>query len=163
MSIASKQSVSAAALADDSRPAWVTSMAAGAALERAHGVDERRVLVTGSRDWNDEAVVCAELDRWLRASPVPLVLLHGACPTGADHIAYCWALKNGVRVRTFSPDWRKYGRSAGPRRNALMVAQHPHVALAFARGALSRGTENTLQLLRAHRPAVVLVVHRRPM
>lgn len=49
-----------------------------------------RVLVTGSRDWDDVDKIRQQLTLvWLRHSG-PFVVVHGACPTGADVIASDW-------------------------------------------------------------------------
>lgn len=41
------------------------------------------VIVTGSRDWTDADAVYRRLSRYPKTS----ILIHGACPTGADRIA----------------------------------------------------------------------------
>lgn len=48
-----------------------------------------RVLVTGSRDWQDHwPIVCAFRDYILEVGVTnTFVLVHGACPTGADYLA----------------------------------------------------------------------------
>lgn len=49
-----------------------------------------RVLVTGTRDWDDTDRLRHELTRtWLTAEG-PFVVVHGACPTGADDLASDW-------------------------------------------------------------------------
>lgn len=49
-----------------------------------------RVLVTGSRSWEGEELIRHQLTRvWLTVEG-PFVVVHGACPTGADDIASDW-------------------------------------------------------------------------
>lgn len=120
----------------------------------------RVLLVTGSRDWADVRTIEDTLNSWLAASPEPLVLVHGACPTGADAIADRWSRRNGVTVRAYRADWGRYGKRAGPLRNEQMLRAEPNLRIvcAFSRGN-SRGTEHTLGLCR-NRPGVILDVHR---
>jgi hypothetical protein len=97
-----------------------------------------RILVTGSRDWDDPLEVRLAL---IRASVLHLpgiVVIHGACPTGADAMTAEWAADYGVRTEEHPADWGRLGKGAGPRRNAEMVALGADTCLAFIRGA-SRG------------------------
>lgn len=89
-----------------------------------------RVLVTGSRTWRDHEPIHAALDA-LHADHPGMTLVHGACAQGADGIADRWAILRGVTVERHPAQWRRYGRSAGPRRNAHMVALGADIALAF--------------------------------
>jgi hypothetical protein len=92
-----------------------------------------RILVTGSRDWDDEAGVRAALTELTAGQPGPHVVVHGACPTGGDAIADRIAAELGLTVERHPAQWRRYGRSAGYRRNAAMVAAGADVCLAFIR------------------------------
>lgn len=91
-----------------------------------------RILVTGSRNWNDRALVHARLDHWLTQGP--LVVVHGACPTGTDLHASEWAhahQADGVREEPHPADWDAHGRSAGPQRNKHMASLGAHHCEAF--------------------------------
>lgn len=93
-----------------------------------------RVLVTGSRTWNDRDTVQAALTAIVYRN-LPAVIVHGACPRGADAIASQWALRMGrtlaISEERHPADWRTYGKAAGPRRNEHMVALGADVCLAF--------------------------------
>lgn len=111
-----------------------------------------RVLVTGSRSWDAADVVAsALLDVWHDAvqdgSP-GIVVVHGACPRGADAIAAAWCEVQGVPVEPHPADWAGLGRRAGPVRNAAMVEAGASVCLAFIRGG-SRGASHTAGLAEA--------------
>src|SRR4051812_23315368 len=93
-----------------------------------------RVLVTGSRTWTDTAVInTALIALGVRHGPA-LVVVHGACPRGADAIADAWCQRTGTPVERHPADWST-GRAAGHRRNAAMVATHPDLCVAFIRNA----------------------------
>jgi hypothetical protein len=104
-----------------------------------------RILVTGSRDWDDEAGVRAALTEVTAGRPGPHVVVHGACPTGGDNLADRVAAELGLTVERHPARWRRYGRYAGYRRNAEMVALGAEVCLAFIRDA-SPGASMTARL-----------------
>ncbi|MFC9287253.1 SLOG family protein [Streptomyces sp. NPDC057052] len=113
-----------------------------------------RVLVTGSRDWDDVTTIGAAIEQAvIDAGPRPVLVVHGACPTGADRHAdhYArWMRGKGchVDVEQHPADWRPGGafdRSAGFRRNAEMVQLGADVCLAFIRNG-SRGASHTASL-----------------
>jgi hypothetical protein len=114
------------------------------AVETAEPVDVSRpyrVLVTGSRTWTDVAKLDEQLDIANMTHRGRMVLVHGACPTGADALAEAWARKNRVPVETYPADWDRLGKSAGFKRNQLMVDTRPDVVLSFNRCG-SNGTEH---------------------
>jgi hypothetical protein len=112
-----------------------------------------RVLVTGSRDWPAPGVVWAALNDVqadLLPTGRPLVVVHGACPRGADAHAAQWAavagqFTTGVLEEAHPADWRPGGvldRGAGFRRNTAMVQLGADVCLAFIKDG-SRGASHT--------------------
>lgn len=109
-----------------------------------------RILLTGSRVWDDAATVEAALwDSWhdaaeLYGAAVQLVVVHGDCPRGADAMARRWCERAGVAQERHPADWGR-GPGAGPARNRAMVARGAALCLAFVRGG-SRGATGTVQL-----------------
>lgn len=113
------------------KDAWASKMAglqAAAQVARPY-----RVLVTGSRTWTDVPKLDEALSLALMTHRGRMVLVHGACPTGADAQADEWARKNGVPIETHPADWSGQGRVAGFKRNQAMVDTKPDVVLAFIR------------------------------
>jgi hypothetical protein len=90
----------------------------------------RRLLVTGSRSWNDWDAIRSVLAA--RYSP-DTVLVTGACPQGADAIAEAVWRRFGGDVERHPAQWSKHGRAAGPRRNKAMVELGADECLAFIR------------------------------
>lgn len=110
----------------------------------------RRVLVTGSRDWTDTGAVREALNLAWRDAGQPIVVVHGACPTGADHIADGWAVEHecaGITVERHRADWT-LGPRGGPVRNLRMVNLGAWRVLAFPLGA-SPGSRGCVRLAQA--------------
>lgn len=108
-----------------------------------------RLLVTGGRTWDDTPVIEHALAAILVHHPEGVLLVHGACPRGADAITAAYAVRTlGYRVEQHPADWHRYGRAAGQLRNAKMIAQGADGCIAFLRGA-SPGTMAAIRLARA--------------
>lgn len=104
----------------------------------------RRVLITGSRDWDDEQTIVGALwAMWIDLGNFTLV--SGACPTGADRLCEEVAERKGLRVERHPADWKKHGKRAGFVRNAEMVGLGADVCLAFIRNN-SKGASMTAGL-----------------
>ncbi|MBT0771365.1 DUF2493 domain-containing protein [Kineosporia sp. J2-2] len=111
-----------------------------------------RVLVTGSRDWSDAEAITLHLEglRYVagRVQRPGLVVVHGACPTGADAIAAAWARAHDVPVEAHPAQWATHGRAAGPLRNRAMVTAGADVCVAFILNG-SRGATGCADLAEA--------------
>lgn len=105
-----------------------------------------RILVTGSRDWEDFGMIWSALNKV--AEPFS-TLVSGACPTGADRMAEEWAeCQPDVTVELHPAEWEKYGRRAGFIRNDEMVKLGADVCLAFIRNG-SKGASMTARIAEA--------------
>jgi hypothetical protein len=102
-----------------------------------------RILVTGSRTWDDALVLAAALAEAAQDEPVTVV--HGACPSGADRLADVIATATGWTVERHPARWGELGKRAGFVRNAHMVNLGADVCLAFIRDG-SRGASHTAAL-----------------
>lgn len=114
-----------------------------------------RVLVCGGRDldsslvWNWMEANATELcaDVLNRASHVLITHVIQGGATGADTGAARWAEASEIPVTCFRADWERYGRQAGPLRNARMLAEgRPDAVIAFPGGA---GTADMVRKARA--------------
>lgn len=107
-----------------------------------------RVIVTGSRGWTDRDRLEKELGELVdRLYPgEAFCIVHGACPDGADALAAEWAaLRPWVIEERHPAEWERFGKSAGYRRNAEMVALDADVVLAFITPGC-KGTVHTAAL-----------------
>jgi len=102
--------------------------------------------VTGSRTWHDIAAIERALAVILARHPEGVLLVHGACPRGADAIAAAYATWTpGYQVEAHPADWHRHGRAAGHLRNADMIALGADGCAAFIRGG-SPGSASTVRL-----------------
>lgn len=110
-----------------------------------------RVLITGSRTWDDRATIADALINARDATPKSneqMVLVSGACPIGADRIAEEYAGRWGWKVERHPADWNRYGKRAGFVRNQHMVDAGADVCLAFIRDD-SKGASMTARIAEA--------------
>ncbi len=85
-----------------------------------------RILVTGSPEWTDFAIVEA-----LREWKAPAAVLVEGGARGADRLAATIWRAWGLTVEEHPADWDRYGRRAGYLRNREMIAAGADVCLAF--------------------------------
>lgn len=97
-----------------------------------------RILVTGSRDWPHvaaEAIRDALHEVWVEYDNyLGLVVVSGACPSGADKIAEDYWTSLGLPVERHPAQWRRSGYfdpSEGPLRNQEMVDAGADMCVAF--------------------------------
>jgi len=118
-----------------------------------------KVLVTGSRTWDDTLTIYYAFWDWWNNSgkPVLPLLISGACPKGADAQAeFIWE-RNGWPVERHPADWNRHGRSAGFKRNEEMVLLKPDVCIAFIKDN-SKGATHTVNL--ADRNGIPTIIYR---
>jgi hypothetical protein len=98
-----------------------------------------RILITGSRDWPTPETVWSALNDARAEAPLrdqQLVVVHGACRTGADRHADAWARWHQNRGQNIdieehpAPDFGPWP-ACGPLRNAHMVSLGADICVAF--------------------------------
>lgn len=128
-----------------------------------------RVLVCGSRDWDDKEAVWTALDGLAanfschKMDERRFVVIAGGAK-GADSWAEAWvptgtcACACPPELETHKPDWDAFGKAAGPIRNQKMLDEGaPDVVLAFTDNlGASRGTKD--MVVRAHKAGVPVYV-----
>lgn len=106
-----------------------------------------KIVVCGSRNFENYpllrkvmgdvvAHVCAE-------HPAAEIIIVSGGARGADMLGEKFAAESGLSVERFPANWRRFGRGAGPRRNAQMAAV-ASLVVAFPIGA-SKGTANMIK------------------
>lgn len=114
------------------------------------------LVVIGSRSFSDRVRLFRFLDDLGSFAEV----WSGGAP-GADTLGSSWACCRGLTFRVFESQWNVFGRSAGFRRSAAMIAECPAESLVvcFVDRSLSscKGSLFTVSLARKRGLAVVVV------
>jgi hypothetical protein len=95
-----------------------------------------KIADIGSRSFDDSKLLTETLSEFS-----PSEIFSGGA-IGADQLAASWAKLNGISLKEFLPDYKRYGRSAPIRRNDLIV-EAADIVIAFWDGS-SRGTKYTI-------------------
>lgn len=90
-----------------------------------------RVLVCGSRTFNDYPKLCYEMDKLPLDENQPITIISGEA-RGADTLAKRYAEECGWNYEGYPADWDTYGKGAGPIRNRQMLVEgKPDLVIAF--------------------------------
>jgi hypothetical protein len=97
-----------------------------------------KLIIAGSRDCQDRDLVFKTLD----SLNIEITEIVSGCAEGPDTFGEEWAIRNRVPVKRFPPDFKRWGKSAGPRRNIQML-EYADYLIAFWDGK-SKGTKHTI-------------------
>lgn len=103
-----------------------------------------KVIVAGSRSFQDYRLLKATLDHLLSRKEGESVVIISGGARGADSLGERYARERGYRVKRFPAQWERYGRSAGYRRNEVMAA-YADALVAFWDGK-SPGTRHMIEV-----------------
>lgn len=110
-----------------------------------------RVIIAGSRKYNDYQKLKEKCDRILSEkladSNIEVIIVSGHA-SGADTLGERYASEKGLKTEIHPADWDKYGRAAGPKRNAEMAASADALIAFPKNGEENRGTKNMIKLAR---------------
>jgi hypothetical protein len=102
-----------------------------------------RIIIAGSRSITDYGKVCDAV----RRSGFAITRVVSGMAAGVDSLAVRFAAEHGLPCDRFPAEWKKCGRSAGYRRNAVM-AQHADALIAVWDGK-SPGTRHMIETAKA--------------
>ena len=108
------------------------------------------LAVVGSRTFTNYPLLEQELDRY---STITRIVSGGA--KGADTLAMHYAGEHEIDFREYIPNWARYGKSAGYKRNVFIVDACESL-IAFWDGS-SRGTRHSIDLAYKRRIHVRIV------
>ncbi len=117
-----------------------------------------KLVVAGCRDFHDYSVASSEIHKHLQKLDADYsVIIVSGCAEGADKLGERYASEHNLTVERFPAEWDKYGKYAGPRRNAQM-AQVADAVLVFWDGK-SKGTKNMIEnAKKANKPYTVISI-----
>ena len=82
----------------------------------------KRIVIAGCRDYNNYDEAKKYIDSCLsNIRKENNIIIVSGCASGADAIGERYAKENGFEVEKHPADWKKYGKSAGPKRNEQMA------------------------------------------
>lgn len=115
-----------------------------------------RVIIAGGRYFENYDLVKEKCDYFLseKKKTHQLIVVSGHA-TGADSLGERYAKENDLQCELHPADWDRFGKSAGPKRNAEM-AEVANALIAFWDGQ-SRGTKNMIELAKSKRLKVAIV------
>lgn len=121
-----------------------------------NGEGRMRTVIAGCRTVPETAEAVAALDGLIRERGLVVTeVVSGTC-RGGDRVGEAWAEANSVSVSRFPAEWEKFGRAAGPVRNARMAEVAEQVILILdrpleeTRGSLSMSREAGKRGLRVY-------------
>lgn len=104
------------------------------------GEERFKVIIAGSRSFNDFELLVAKCDKLLSAKTEGEVVSGTA--RGTDQLGENYAKERGFPIKKFPANWEKYGKIAGYKRNEEM-ADYADALIAFWDG-LSPGTKHMI-------------------
>lgn len=102
-----------------------------------------KIVIGGCRDYNNYIVFCKFVDMCLiRIRYIEkITILSGHC-SGVDLMAEKYAKQNGYGLEIYPAEWKRYGKSAGPIRNEIMIKKANYVIAFWDKK--SHGTKNLI-------------------
>lgn len=103
-----------------------------------------KLAIVGSREFTDYDKMCKFIASRFDIDTIDCIVSGGA--KGADSLAERFASEHNISTKIFKPDWKRYGRAAGPIRNRSIV-EYADAVVAFPTSS-SKGTVNSMKLAR---------------
>ena len=101
-----------------------------------------KVIIAGGRNFDDFNRLCQVCDEFLQDQN-KVEIVSGAYK-GADLLGERYAAERNYPIKQFPADWKRYGKSAGLKRNTEMAA-YADMLIAFWDGE-SKGTKHMIDL-----------------
>ncbi len=125
---------------------------------------KNKIIVCGSRTFNDYALMQRVLDSILASFEDPVEIISGHAE-GADKLSERYAKEHDILCAVFPAQWEKYGKKAGPIRNSQMLDyamsedSADAMVVAFWDGN-SRGTADTLRKAQQLKVKTVVCIYK---
>lgn len=115
-----------------------------------------RLIIAGSRDFNDYELLCEKCDSFLsdHKNDLSITIVSGGAK-GADRLGEKYAKEMNYKLMVIPANWNQYGRSAGVIRNEEM-AKAGDALIAFWDGK-SKGTKHMIDIATKQKLIVTIV------
>ena len=100
------------------------------------------IIVTGGRNYNNKSFLFKALSDIHKYNNIDMLVNGGA--KGADDLSSEWAIENHVPLKIVNAEWDKYGKSAGMKRNRLMLVRYPEATVVDFKGG--NGTNGCVEM-----------------
>lgn len=117
--------------------------------------EEQKIIIAGSRNFNDYELALKTLNTLLSLENFQIVSGHAP---GADQLGERFAADNNLNLVIFPANWNKYGRSAGPIRNAQMAKYAEGGTLVLFWDGKSAGSKNMLENAKKYNLKIIEVL-----
>lgn len=112
-----------------------------------------KLAVVGSRNFNDYGMMVYYVDMFnFQWKEITEIISGGA--KGADSLAEKYASERNIPIKVFKPEWDKYGKSAGFKRN-IKIIDECDALIAFWDGK-SKGTKHSIDLAKKQHKKVII-------
>lgn len=118
----------------------------------------QKFIIAGSRDFSDYGLLKEKLDK-LKDHFGIFEVVSGTA-RGADSLGEKYAEENKLPIKRFIPDWDKFGKAAGYKRNEEM-AQYADGCIVFWDGK-SKGTEHMINLAKKYNIQLSIINYEKP-
>lgn len=108
------------------------------------------MTIGGCRTYNNYTRLKTTIDKIISqlGNDTEIVILSGHCK-GVDMLAEQYAYDNGYTLEIYKADWNKYGKSAGPIRNEMMIKSSDYIVAFWDKK--SKGTKNLIELAKKYK------------
>lgn len=117
-------------------------------------MSKQKLLVCGDRNWIDEKTIKRILKKAKKAKFNTIV--EGEA-NGADKLSAKVGEDLGFKIKRYPANWEKYGRAAGPIRNAEMLKKNPDIEMGIAFHDHITHSKGTIHMIKLLNKAGILV------
>ena len=114
-----------------------------------------KVGIVGTRSFDDYNLLKTILYRNINIPDIEYIISGGA--KGADTLAEQFATENNIKTIIFKPDWNKYGKSAGFKRN-IDIIKESDIIFAFWNGK-SKGTKHDITIAKEINKKLIIIYY----
>ena len=114
-----------------------------------------KIGIVGTRSFDDYNLLKTTLYQNINIPDIEYIISGGA--KGADSLAEQFALENNIKTIIFKPDWDKYGKSAGFKRN-IDIINESDIVFVFWNG-ISKGSKHDINIAKEMNKKLIIIYY----